>query len=114
VGGLWTVGSTVLIETRDHQLVCYDLDGQPKLRFHVPLDKTGPAGPPALLNGRLVVATREGTLLDLDPSTGAVAARASVGQPLSGGVISVGGHFVVASIDGTLYRVDSLLKPQQP
>jgi outer membrane protein assembly factor BamB/TolA-binding protein len=112
VGGLWTVGSTVLVETRDHQLVCYDLNGQPKLRFHVPLDKTGAAGPPASLNGRLVVATRDGTLLGLDSSTGAITAKASVGQPLFGGVISAGGHSIVASIDGTLYRVDSLFKPQ--
>jgi outer membrane protein assembly factor BamB/TolA-binding protein len=112
VGSLWTVGSTLLVETRNHQLVCYELNGQPKLRFQVPLDKTGPAGPPALLDGRLVVANRDGTLLGLDPSTGAVVTRAKVGQPLSGGVISAGGHAVVASIDGTLYRVDSLLAPQ--
>jgi outer membrane protein assembly factor BamB len=78
----------------------------------VPLDKTGAAGPPASLNGRLVVATRDGTLLGLDSSTGAITAKASVGQPLFGGVISAGGHSIVASIDGTLYRVDSLFKPQ--
>ena len=113
VSRLWTVGSTVLFETRDHQLLCYDLNGPPKLRFHVPLEKTGPAGPPALLRDRLVVANRDGTLLALDPSTGAIAARASVGQPLSGGVISAGGHAVVASIDGTLYRVDSVLEQQK-
>jgi outer membrane protein assembly factor BamB len=58
------------------------------------------------------VANRDGTLLALDAATGAVTARASVGQPLSGGVISSGGHAVVASIDGTLYRVDSLLEQQ--
>jgi outer membrane protein assembly factor BamB/TolA-binding protein len=110
VSHLWAIGSTVVFETRDHQLLCYELNGTPKLRFHVSLEKTGPAGSPALLQGRLVVANRDGTLLALDAATGAVTARASVGQPLSGGVISSGGHAVVASIDGTLYRVDSLLE----
>jgi outer membrane protein assembly factor BamB/TolA-binding protein len=113
VSRLWAVGSTVLFETRNHELLCYDLGGPPKLRFHIPLQKTGPAGAPVLLGKQLVVANRDGTLLDLDASTGAVAARASVGQPLSTGVISAGGHIVVASIDGTLYRVDSLLKQRK-
>ena len=110
VNRLWSVGSTVLVETRNHQLLSYEVSGSPKLQFHVPLGNTGPAGPPALVRGRLVVANRDGTLLALDPASGAVAARAVVGQPLSGGVISVGDHAVVASIDGTLYRVDSFLE----
>jgi outer membrane protein assembly factor BamB len=112
VSPLWGVGSSVLFETRDHQLVCYDLNGPPKLRFHVLLDKTGPSGSPALVQGRLVVANRDGTLLGLDPSTGKIAARTTVGQPLSGGVISVENHAFAASIDGTLYRVDSVLEQQ--
>jgi hypothetical protein len=48
--------------------------------------------------------------LALDPASGAVAARAVIGQPLSGGVIAVGDQAVVASIDGTLYHVDSILE----
>jgi outer membrane protein assembly factor BamB len=111
VGRLWTVGSTIVFETRDRQLICCDLTGQPKLRFHLALGKTGPCGAPALVGGRLVVANRDGTLLGLDPSTGEIAARATVGQPLSGDVISADGHAVVTSIDGTLYRVDSILEP---
>ena len=48
------------------------LSGTPKLQFRVPLGNTGPAGPPALVHGRLVVANRDGTLLALDPATGAI------------------------------------------
>jgi outer membrane protein assembly factor BamB/tetratricopeptide (TPR) repeat protein len=110
VNRLWSVGSTVLVETRSHQLLSYEVSGSPKLQFRVPLGNTGPAGPPSLVRGRLVVANRDGTLLALDPASGAVAARAVVGQPLSGGVISVGDQAVVASIDGTLYHVDSILE----
>ena len=105
----WAVGSMVLVETRNHHLLCYELGGTPKLKFDVPLAGAGPAGPPALIRGRLVVANRDGTLLGIDPATGQIASKGSAGQPLSGGVISAGGHLVVASIDGTLYRIDSLL-----
>jgi outer membrane protein assembly factor BamB/pSer/pThr/pTyr-binding forkhead associated (FHA) protein len=107
---LWPVGSTIVFETQNHELLCYELAGPPKLRFHVPLGKTGPCGAPALVRGRLIVANRNGTLWALNPSTGEIVAKAAVGQPLSGGVIAADEHVVVAAIDGTLYRVDSLLE----
>jgi outer membrane protein assembly factor BamB len=107
---LWAVGSTVVFETQNHELLCYEVSGTPKLRFHLPLAKTGPCGAPALVRGRLIVANRDGTLWALDPSTGEIAAKAGVGQPLSGSVIAANEHIVASAIDGTLYRVDSLLE----
>jgi outer membrane protein assembly factor BamB/pSer/pThr/pTyr-binding forkhead associated (FHA) protein len=107
---LWPVGSTVVFETQNHELLCYELSGAPKLRFHVPLGKTGPCGAPASVGGRLIIANRNGTLRALNPSTGGIVAQTAVGQPLSGGVIAAGEHLVVAAIDGTLYRVDSFLE----
>ena len=107
---LWPLGSTVVFETQNHELLCYELSGAPKLRFHVPLGKTGPCGAPALLGGRLIVANRNGTLRALNSSTGEIVSQTTVGQPLSGGVIAAGEHLVVAAIDGTLYRVDSFLE----
>jgi len=107
---IWPVGSTVVFETQNHELFCYELGAPPKLRFHVPLGKTGPCGAPALVRGRLIVANRNGTLWALNPSTGEIVAETAVGQPLSGGVIAADDHVVVAAIDGTLYRVDSFLE----
>jgi len=107
---LWPVGSTLILETQNHELLCYELRGPAKLRFRVALGKTGPCGAPALVHGRLIVANRNGIVWALNPSTGEIVAQAAVGQPLSGGVIAAGEHIVVAAIDGTLYRVDSLLE----
>jgi outer membrane protein assembly factor BamB len=107
---LWKVGSTIVFETQNHQLLCYELNGSPKLRFGVRLGKTGPCGAPALVRGRLIVANRDGTVWALNPATGEITSATSVGQPLSGGVISDDGRVVVASIDGTLYRLDSALQ----
>jgi hypothetical protein len=114
VGRLWTAGALVLIETRDHQLVVFDTSGPTKSLFAVPLGQTGPSGPPAIIRGRLIIATRDGTVLSVDPATGQVAARLTIDQPLSGGVINADGRPVVATIDGSLCRVDSLLEtPKQ-
>jgi hypothetical protein len=107
---LWKVGSTIVFETQNHQLLCYELNGSPKLRFAVRLGNTGPCGAPALVRGRLIVANRDGTVWALHPSTGEMTSQTSVGQPLSGGVISDEDRIVVASIDGTLYRLDSALE----
>jgi PQQ-like domain/FHA domain len=113
VGRLWTTGSLLFAETRDHKLAAYDASGPTKPLFVAPLGQTGPSGPPALIRDRLIVANRDGSVLSLDPSRGTVLARATIDQPLSGGVISVDGHAVVSTIDGSLCRIDSLLEPQK-
>jgi outer membrane protein assembly factor BamB len=110
VGRLWTAGSLVLVETRDHQLAAFDANGPTKSLFAMPLGETGPSGSPAIIRGRLVIATRDGTVLSVDPTSGKVAGRLAIGQPLTGGVISADGRPVVATIDGSLCRVDSLLE----
>jgi outer membrane protein assembly factor BamB len=114
VGTLWGVGSMLLVETRDHQLLCFDVGAKPKLQWTLPWDESGVAGPPDVVRGRLVIPDRDGTVVGLDPATGSGAVRQSVGQPLSGSVISVDGHAVVTSIDGSLYRVDPVLESKKP
>jgi hypothetical protein len=111
VGRLLTAGSLVLVETRDHELAAYDASGPTKLQFVMPLGQTGPSGPPALFRGQLVIANRDGTLLTVDPAQGTIVGHAAVEQPLAGGVLSVEGHPVVTTIDGSLCRIDSVLAP---
>ncbi len=110
VGRLWTVGTIVLAETREHELAAYETSGTPKLLFVAALGDSGPAGPPALLGGRLIVAERDGTVVSLDPAKGTVIARVALEQPLAGGVLDVKGHPVVTTIDGSLCRVDAVLE----
>lgn len=110
---LWAVGSSVVFETQNHELLCYELNGSPKKRFAIPLGKTGPCGAPAVVRGRLIVANRDGSVWAVDLSKGEIASKAAVGQPLSGGVIASDDQIVVAAIDGTLYRLDSALEPKQ-
>jgi hypothetical protein len=110
VGRLWTAGSLVVVESRDQQLAVYDASGPTKPLFVAALGETGPSGPPALLRDRLIVAFRDGAVVAIDPVRGAVVARASVGEALSGGVVAVDGRPVVTTIDGSLCRVDSVLE----
>jgi outer membrane protein assembly factor BamB/pSer/pThr/pTyr-binding forkhead associated (FHA) protein len=110
VGRLWSVGTTVLAETRDHELTAYETSGTPKLLFVAALGESGPSGPPASKGGRLIVAERDGTVVSLDPAKGTVIARVTLEQPLVGGVLDVNGHPVVTTIDGSLCRVDSVLE----
>ncbi len=110
VGRLWTVGTIVLAETREHELAAYETSGTPKLLFVAALGDSGPAGPPALLGGRLIVGERDGTVVSVDPAKGTVIARVALEQPLAGGVLDVNGHPVVTTIDGSLCRVDAVLE----
>jgi hypothetical protein len=114
VGRPWTAGSLLVVETRDQQLAVYEASGPTKPLFVASVGGTGPCGPPALIHGRLVVANRDGTVIGIDPARGAVVARATIGQALSGGVLAVEGHPVVCTLDGSLCRVDSVLEsPKQ-
>jgi hypothetical protein len=110
VGHLWSAGSLLFAETRNGHLAAFDASGTTKSLFVRDLAKTGPAGSPALLDGRLIVGNRDGTLLSLDPAKGTLLAQGDVEQPLRGGVLVVGGRPVVCTIDGSLCRVDSFLK----
>ncbi len=108
VGRLWTVGTIVLAETRDHELAAYETSGTPKLLFSAAVGESGLAGAPAVVGGRLVVAHRDGSVLSLDPSKGTEVARVALDHPLAGGVLVVNGHPVVTTIDGSLCRVDAV------
>lgn len=110
VNELWVTGTRVLVETRNHDLLSYETSGQAKRQFCVPLENSGPAGAPAIVQGRLLVANRDGTVVSLDPSRGRLLSKLAMGQPLTSGVIPLEGHVLVAAIDGSLYRVDSLLE----
>jgi outer membrane protein assembly factor BamB len=105
--GMWQEGSSVLIETRDHDLLDYDLSSQPKSTFRVALHGTGPAGRSQVIGGRLIVPCRDGTVLALDPSTGVELSHMFVGQPLSGDAIDFHGQPVVTSVDGSLYSLEA-------
>jgi outer membrane protein assembly factor BamB len=107
---LWTAGTLVVAESRDQQLAAFDATGATKPLFASALGETGPSGPPALIDGRLLVAYRDGEVVGIDPTHGTVIARVSTGQRLSGGVIAIGGRPVVTTIDGSLCRVDSVLE----
>ena len=110
VGRLWTIDSLLLVETRDHELAAFDGSGPTRSLFVTSLKDTGPSGRPALIQNRLIVANRDGTVVSIDPAHGTVVAQVALEHPLSGGVLAVEGRVVVSTIDGSLCRVDSLLE----
>ncbi|MCH7989554.1 MAG: hypothetical protein IID46_10470, partial [Planctomycetes bacterium] len=54
-----------------------------------------------------------GDVLAIDIDSGNVTKRIRLGQPAGMGPQQFGKHVIVPSIDGSLYRVDSLLQGEQ-
>jgi len=66
----------------------------------------GLAGKPVVEDSSLIVALRGGEVLRFDASRGSLQTQTSVGQPLVSGPMEFGDQLVVASIDGSLHRID--------
>ncbi|MBI1311788.1 PQQ-binding-like beta-propeller repeat protein [bacterium] len=113
VGKLVVAGDLVLAEDAKGSLHCLDLTQDLKDRWTTPLQGDHLSGTPLLKNGRLVVATMNGTVRVFDAGSGEAVRSSQLDQPIEHGPIQIGKFLVVASIDGSLYRIDSLLGGEQ-
>ncbi|MFP6766630.1 MAG: PQQ-binding-like beta-propeller repeat protein [Planctomycetaceae bacterium] len=108
--GPWAVGNRLLVESGRKQLLCFDLADNLKQLWSIDTQDHSVIGKPLEIGGRLIVALHHGQVLAVDPSTGQVSKTLMLGQPLSLGPRAFGKKLLVTSIDGTLYRVESLLE----
>lgn len=110
VGTMFAAGDLVLIENSRGQLLCLDTANDLETRWSIPLDGDHVTGTPTLTDGRLMLATMYGKVLLLDAASGDVSGSLALEQPLEHGPMKIGAYTVVGSVDGSLFRVESLLQ----
>ena len=113
VGNMAVAGDLLLVEDADGTLHCLDLAQDLQERWTAALDGDHLSGTPLLDNGRLIFTTMNGTVRVFDAQSGEVVRTAQLDQPLEHGPVRIGEYLVVASIDGSLYRIESLLGGEQ-
>ena len=106
---LWLVGDNLYVETGRNQLHCFQVGQTLKQLWSIPLDGGTLADRPLIFENMLVLANQDGTVLSVNPSTGEVKNRIRLGQPISLGPRQLGDTIFVAAIDGSLYRIESVL-----
>lgn len=113
VGNLAIAGDLVLVEDAGGTLHCLDLTQNLQARWTAPLDGDHLSGTPMLDDGRLIMASMNGTVRVFDAQSGEAVRTAQLDQPIEHGPLRIGEYLVVASIDGSLYRIESLLGGEQ-
>lgn len=113
VGRLAVVGDLVLAQDARGILHCLDLSQNLESRWTVALESDHLSGTPLLLDSKLIVATMNGTVRVFNPDTGEQIRSAQLDQPIEHGPLAIGQFLVVASIDGSLYRIESLVGGEQ-
>jgi outer membrane protein assembly factor BamB len=101
------VGDVVLVASNE-QLMC--VDGEQNRRWTLTLEHGGLAGPPTSDGGNLLVASKGGTVLQIDAASGEVTASQKVSEPLASGVVPFDDQLLVATCSGSVFVV---AKPQR-
>ncbi|MEW4530499.1 PQQ-binding-like beta-propeller repeat protein [Maioricimonas sp. JC845] len=97
--------TTVIAETASGAVHCLDLDNSLESRWSVDLPGSSLAGRPLSRDGQTILALRDGQVVTVDETNGAVNRIVSTGATLSGDVVEVGGHVIATSLDGSLIDV---------
>ena len=107
---MFVAGDLVLIENSRHELQCLDTTKDLEKRWSIPLGNDHVTGTPMLIDGRVLLATMNGRVLLIDAASGETSGSLELEQPLEHGPLAIGKYTVVGSIDGSLFRVESLLE----
>jgi outer membrane protein assembly factor BamB len=111
---LWFVDGSLLVESSRKSLREFRVEnGQLNPGWTLPLDGNSLAGAPLTIDGRLVVALKNGDVLSLNPLDGKIVDELAINQPLALGLRKVGDLLVLPTIDGSLHRVGAALRARQ-
>jgi pSer/pThr/pTyr-binding forkhead associated (FHA) protein len=110
---LWLIGDKLFVELGHDRLQCYEVGSEFKLLWSAPLEGPGLVGEPLASGNSLLIALQNGDALAIDIDSGNIKNRIRLEQPAGMGPQQFGKHVIVPSIDGSLYRVDSLLLGEQ-
>ncbi len=108
-GALWMVDGRLYVETNRSELTAYEISPEPKKLWSLSLGGSGLAGSPLSLGPILLVAKQNGEVLTVDAGTGNIQNQSSIGQTLAGTPLVFGDYILAPSIDGSLYRIETLL-----
>ncbi len=109
---LWVVGNQLLVETSNNQLTAFQMGKELKQLWSIQFtqSKNGLAGVPLFVEEKILLITRSGEAITLDPQKGTIIKRLNTGEPFTSGAIQVGKYLVVATLDGSLLRVESIMQ----
>ena len=113
VGVLGVTGNLMLVETAQGQLQCLKTDDNLARAWSIDLKGDHLTGTPLLNNGQVVLATMNGKVLSINAESGEITRSLQLDQFLENGPVNVAGKVVVTSIDGSFYRIDSILGGSQ-
>ena len=113
VGVLGLAGNLLLVETSRGQLHCLKTDDKLSKAWSFDLAGDHLTGTPLLENGHVVMATMNGKVLSINAESGETVRSLQLDQLLEHGPLRVAGRAVVTSIDGSFYRIDSILGGNQ-
>ena len=113
VGVLGLAGNLLLVETSQGQLQCLKTDEELARAWSIDLQGDHLTGTPLLNDGQVVIATMNGKVLSINAESGETTRSLQLDQFLENGPVNVAGKIVVTSIDGSFYRIDSILGGSQ-
>lgn len=106
---LWIAGNRLFVESRQ-MLTCYEIKEQLQPVWQLKLPGPSLAGAPSLAGQRLLLALKNGTVLEVDPKTGKIQSQTVAPLPSSGSVVNLDKLLLVPTVDGSLYRIDQALQ----
>lgn len=113
VGVLGLAGNLLLVETSDGQLQCLKTDDKLSKAWSIDLKGDHLTGTPLIENDQIIIATMGGKVLTLNSESGESSQTLQLDQHLEHGPVRIAGRVVVTSIDGSFYRIDSILGGSQ-
>ncbi|RMF96392.1 MAG: hypothetical protein D6741_10900, partial [Planctomycetota bacterium] len=105
VWGPVAVGDAALLAIDDGRLLI--VDQTPEIRGRIDLQNDRPTGRPWQVGTEVLLATRRGAVLRIDPGQGKILDRSDLHVPLVSGPIDIQGTIVVGTTDGHLVFLDA-------
>ncbi len=102
----WPSRARAVVETGSERLACFALQDDPQQVWTLDPKGGGLSGAPVVSEDGMIIALRNGDVIELELDSGKERRRYSVGQPLTSGPIQFGSFLIVTSIDGSLHRIE--------
>jgi len=113
VGVMGLAGNLLLVETSQGELQCLKTDDKLSKIWSISLEGNHLTGTPLVDNDQVVIVTMNGKVMSINAETGETTKSLELDQFLEHGPVNVAGEIVVTSIDGSFYRIDSILGGNQ-
>lgn len=108
VGVLGLAGQSLLVETSRGKLHCLDTSKQLAEAWSIEFESDHLTGAPIVEKEAIILATMNGRVLLIDRESGDIKQAVQLDQSLEHGPLRFGSHLLVTSIDGSIYRIESI------